>query len=66
MPKRYCPPKKMFELHIKLHGVHDNQADTVAGSFASRPKTHSFVFFPFSTNSRDTSCQLLANKVVAK
>ena len=45
--KDSVPPKKLFELHIKLDGVHDNPLGTVAGSFASRPETHSFVDFFF-------------------
>ena len=60
-------PKITYLDYIKLLGVHGNLSDTVAGSFASRPKIDTCVphifswIFLSSTNSRKTSCQLLAN-----
>ena len=65
------PKKKQPCLdYIKLHGVHGNPSGTVAGSFASRPKIdtwkswNSFLCecFLSSTNSRKSSCQLLAKQ----
>ena len=61
-------PKITYLDYIKLHGVHGNPSDTVAGSFASRPKIDTCVphliswIFLSSTNPRKTSCQLLAKQ----
>ena len=61
-------PKITYLDYIKSHGVHGNPSGTVAGSFASRPKIdtcvpHLFSWIFFSpTNSRNTSCQVLAKQ----
>ena len=34
----YCLRKLTYLDYIKLHGAHGNPSDTVAGSFACRPK----------------------------
>ena len=64
-------PKITYLDYMKLHGVQGNPSGTVAWSFASRSKIDMhlrpapiFMDFFSSTNSRKTTCQLLAKQNV--
>ena len=73
MPKRYYLRKYTCLDYIKLHGVHDNSSNTVAGLEAcplhlqADPKFDTCVLhfrgcFPSSTNSRKASWQLMVKQ----
>ena len=63
------PKKNLFGLQKKLHGVHGNPLDTVAGSFASRPNIAAHTFKDFFSLPLIQGKQAVSdwrNKMVAK